>query len=201
MHRMIRPIAIGLAVAGLVAGTVTAGSGKLYSATLSQLNAGPHVVAGVTYATIAAASGTANVRVVGDVVTVDITVNGVTNSVHPQHIHAGPSCPSMSADVNNDSYVDVIEGLPAYGPILVNLDSNLNDMAANSFPSGPSYVYSETARKSHLQDELNLALKLDSRHVVIHGIDTPLPASVASLPGLSNTLTLPVACGELNLVR
>ncbi|MDQ3126992.1 MAG: hypothetical protein M3Q66_00840 [Chloroflexota bacterium] len=201
MHRMIRPLAIGLAVVGLAAGSVTAGSGKLYTATLTQLNAGPHVVRGVTYATIAPVSGHANIRVVGDVVTVEISVNGATQSVHPQHIHAGPTCPTMSADVNNDTYVDVLEGIPAYGPILVNLDSNLNDMAANTFPSGSSYMYSETALKSHLQDELDLALKLGSRHVVIHGIDTALPASVDTLPGLSNTVTLPVACGEMDLVR
>jgi len=46
-------------------------------------------------------------------------------------------------------------------------------------------------------------LALESRHVVLHGVDaaTPLPSSVASLPGLPAYLTLPVACGEIRQVR
>ena len=133
---------------------------------------------------------------------------GVTaGDIHPQHIHAGPRCPDASADVNHDSFVDVIEGLPDYGPILVNLDSDLSSNPAGMFPraigSGvnnpSSYTYSATGSRTHIQDEIQTALKLGTRHVVIHGIDlaSALPDSVASLGTLPNELTLPVACGEL----
>jgi len=46
-------------------------------------------------------------------------------------------------------------------------------------------------------------LALESRHVVLHGVDasTVLPSSVASLPGLPAYLTLPVACGEIRRIR
>jgi len=46
-------------------------------------------------------------------------------------------------------------------------------------------------------------LNLAGRHVVLHGVDasTPLPSTVASLPGLPAYLTLPVACGEISRVN
>jgi hypothetical protein len=140
-------------------------------------------------------------------VSVTIKVRGVTaKTLHPQHIHAGEQCPAASDDTNHDGFVDVIEGLPKYGPILVSLDSELDSFAPSlDFPVANAegrYEYHEHASKSHLQTELKEALKLGTRHVVIHGIDpdpqvNPLPASVASLPGLPAWATLPVACGEL----
>jgi len=38
---------------------------------------------------------------------------------------------------------------------------------------------------------------------VLHGValDTPLPSTVASLPGLPAQLTLPIACGEITRVK
>jgi hypothetical protein len=38
---------------------------------------------------------------------------------------------------------------------------------------------------------------------VLHGVDaaTPLPSTVASLPGVPAFLTLPVACGEIRRVK
>lgn len=175
-----------------------------FRANLSALNAGTHTDANGNQFMIPAAGGTATVNVTGDDVTVTIMVHGVVASVvHPQHIHAGTICPDASDDTNHDGYVDVIEGLPKYGPILVNLDSNLENPGVDAFPvadGSGSYTYNESAIKSHLQDELQQALKLATRHVVIHGIGpTPLlPSTVATLPGLSANNTLPVACGELH---
>ncbi|MBE4719004.1 hypothetical protein DAD99_12855 [Pseudarthrobacter sp. AB1] len=171
------------------------------------MNAGAHTVAGTTY-TIPSASGTAVITVNGDDITVTVDVQGVTaGTLHPQHIHAGTTCPNASDDVNHDSFVDVIEGLPKYGPVLISLDSDLNSFAPSlDFPvadASGSYHYSEEAAKSHLQSELKQALKLGDRHVVIHGINPtdPLPTTVASLPGLPAWATLPVACGQLSRSR
>ena len=200
---------VGVALVGLATAPVAAaGSGHVYQAVLSPLNAGSHTVAGTTY-TIPTTRGTATVRLKGDVVTVDIMVDGVTPlTLHPQHIHAGLSCPTAADDTNGDSFVDVIEGLPKYGGILVSLDTMINDGAASdlNFPvadANGSYDYHAEGSRSHLQDEIGTALKLGTRHVVIHGIsptDMPLPASVDSLPGLPAWATLPVACGELDLI-
>lgn len=184
--------------------------GRTFAAQLKPLNAGAHTVAQKTY-TIPSTQGTAVVKVKGDDVSVTIKVRGVTaKTLHPQHIHAGEQCPSAVDDRNRDGFVDVIEGLPKYGPILVSLDSELNSFAPSlDFPVANAegrYEYHEHASKSHLQEELQEALKLGTRHVVIHGIDpdprvNPLPASVASLPGLPAWATLPVACGELDRVK
>ncbi|WP_111718844.1 CHRD domain-containing protein [Homoserinimonas sp. OAct 916] len=178
-------------------------SGHDYVADLQPLNAGDHTVGSDTY-TIPTASGSAVINLKGNDLTVTINVEGVTPlTLHPQHIHAGTMCPVASDDVNHDGFVDVIEGLPKYGPILIPLDSNLGSFAPSlDFPvsdASGSYTYSQKASKSHLQKELKEALKLGNRHVVIHGIDPayPLPASVQSLPGLPAWATLPVACGDL----
>lgn len=205
MHLAPRILA-GVALAALVAAPVTAGNlGQTYRATLNPLNAGSHTVGDVTY-TIPTAHGTATVTLQGDVVTVQILVDGVTPlTLHPQHIHAGTTCPSAGDDTNGDGFVDVIEGLPKYGPVLVSLDSTINTGASSDldFPvadSSGSYAYSAEGSRTHLQDEIMTALKLGTRHVVIHGIDPgmPLPSTVQSLPGLPAWATLPVACGELH---
>lgn len=172
-------------------------------ADLQPLNAGEHTVGSDTY-TIPTASGSAVINLKGNDLTVTINVAGVTPlTLHPQHIHAGTMCPDASDDVNNDGFVDVLEGLPKYGPVLISLDSDLGSFEPSlEFPvsdASGSYAYSEAASRSHLQKELKESLKLGDRHVVIHGIDpsNPLPASVQSLPGLPEWATLPVACGEL----
>ncbi len=207
MKRML----IAFVPAVLVAATVASGaavqakSPKLYSAALAPLNAGATFPTntGGSY-TIPTAGGTALISVSGDDITVTVNVTGVNpRTLHPQHIHAGTTCPTMADDVNNDSVVDVIEGLPKYGPILVNLDSDLSSNPAGTFPTADAsgaYTYNESASRGHLQMELGQALRLGDRHVVIHGIDPSvvLPSSVASLPGLPAWATLPVACGMLS---
>ena len=207
--RKLPRIAAGLALAA-IAVPVAAGGGQVFRANLEPLNAGTYTQAGTTY-TIPTTTGTATVTLNGDDVAVHIEVSGVTaGTLHPQHIHAGTTCPDQSDDANTDGYVDVIEGLPKYGGILVSLDNNIDDGAAApglnfpvADPSG-SYSYSEEGSRAHIQDEIETALKVGTRHVVIHGISPdgmPLPASVASLPGLPAWATLPVACGELDLHR
>ena len=123
--------------------------------------------------------------------------------IHPQHIHSADKCPPSSADVNHDGYVDVIEGVPFYGPILIPLDSDLGSQATGTFPTATGirgildYVAS-TPLATLLADlnapdpnpadavvKLNGApLALETRHVVLHGVyaKTPLASSVASLP-------------------
>jgi hypothetical protein len=138
--------------------------------------------------------------------------------IHPQHVHAADRCPPASADVNHDGFVDVLEGVPFYGPILIPLDDDLASQAAGAFPtaSGRRGVLDYHASTSFgaLLADLNAPdpdptdavvklggapLALETRHVVLHGVDpsTPLPPTVASLPGVPAYLTLPVACGEI----
>lgn len=129
--------------------------------------------------------------------------------LHPQHIHEADRCPTMADDANGDGIVDVIEGLPRYGPIMIPLDNDLADTSSQvgGFPlaSGPrgTYHYTAGAGVAAVETALGHPLGLSTRHVVIHGVDlaTPLPASVQSLPGLPAQITLPIACGEVREAR
>ena len=158
------------------------------------------------------AEGKAYFRVVNGELRAVVDVNGAEpadgafpEGLHPQHIHEADRCPDMTADVNGDGIVDVIEGVPFYGAIMIPLDGSLADTSSQvaTFPLAAgdrgTYTYSATASVSALEATLGHPLALATRHVVIHGMDlaTPLPASVASLPGVPAQLTIPIACGEL----
>ncbi|MFP5386427.1 MAG: hypothetical protein ACLGHN_10135 [Bacteriovoracia bacterium] len=183
-----------------------------YTATLTTLNAG---VGGNQ------ATGTANITIEGDQITVDMNMDGTPeNIIHAQHIHLGSACPNVTADANGDGFLDVMEGIPDYGPILIPLDGDLSaqEAGANGFPMADaqgSYTYSQNATFSQLMDDLRLedtntddaivklpqgeGLQLDGRHIVIHGVpsDTTLPETVASLGDQPAQATLPIACGQI----
>lgn len=165
---------------------------------------------------VGVASGKALFRVVNGMLTAIVDASGtepaegpVPDGIHPQHIHAADRCPNASADVNRDGIVDVIEGLPFYGPILVPLDGDISNTTSEipTFPFGAgskgTFHYEASTSLSTLEAALNEPINLASRHVVIHGVDlaTPLPASVQSLPGLPAQVTLPIACGEIRELR
>jgi hypothetical protein len=188
--------------------------GEIYSADLQPLNPG------VGYRDV---KGQAKFQIVnGQFVAMDEAVGAQPGMIHPQHIHAAAQCPPPSADVNHDGYVDVIEGLPFYGAILVPLDSDLSNQAAGTFPfvgnNGGALTYRQSVPLTALLGDLNAPdpdpsdavvklngapLNLASRHIGVHGValDTPLPSTVASLPGLPAQLTLPIACGEITRVK
>ena len=193
------------------ASAVASGQGaQIYMADLKPLN--PQVGFG-------SVRGQARFQIVnGMFVAMDEATNVQPGMIHPQHIHAAAACPPPSADVNHDGYIDVIEGVPFYGPILVPMDSDLTNQAAGTFPfvdnQGGALHYHASASLSAFLADLNAPdpdpsdavvklngapLNLPGRHVVVHGValDTPLPSTVASLPGLPAQLTLPVACGEI----
>lgn len=169
------------------------------------------------------ARGKATFSVRNGMVTAMVSADGLESGmIHPQHVHAAAACPPAAADVNKDGYVDVIEGVPFYGPILIPLDSDLGSQATGSFPTATgvrgTLEYAASTPLATLLADLNAVdpnpadaviklngapLALETRHVVLHGVDaaTPLPSTVASLPGLPAYLTLPVACGEIRKVR
>jgi hypothetical protein len=190
---------------------MAAGSeGEIYMADLQPLNPG------VGYRGV---KGHAKFQIMnGMFVAMDEAVGTQPGMIHPQHIHAAAQCPTAAADVNHDGYVDVIEGLPFYGAILVPLDSDLSSQPGGTFPfvnnNGGALTYRQSVSLPAFLNDLNAPdpnpsdavvklngepLNLASRHVVLHGValDTPLPSTVASLPGLPAQLTLPIACGEI----
>ena len=156
-----------------------------------------------------AVKGNAELRITGDKLTVQVNANGLQpGMLHPQHIHAAGSCPSSSADTNNDGFIDVVEGVPSYGGIFIPLDEDLAELSfQTSFPLPTNKAGAITYKQSVSVSELIAAtgedLNLEGRHLVLHGIsaETELPESVQSLGGLPANLTLPVACGEVKKVN
>ena len=145
-------------------------------------------------------------------ITVAVNARGLEPDIpHPQHIHGKMGvgvCPDASDDANEDGVVDVVEGLPDYGGILVTLDSDLTDGTGTQVDGLPvadedgTIRYRQTASLSAVRSGTDDELDLGRRHIVLHGVDpeTPLPEA-QSLGGLPAWLTLPVACGELESVR
>lgn len=188
----------------------SAPDGETFRAELSTMNS---QVAG-------SASGQASFRIVDGDFEARVDASGLApDMLHPQHIHAAESCPPPSADENGDGFVDVVEGLPFYGAILVPLDGDLSSQAAGNpggFPTADAsgaVSYRTSADLQQMLSDLRAEdpnpddprvklsgdLSLPERTVVLHGVpeDTDLPESVQSIAGLPAHLTLPVACGEI----
>lgn len=142
---------------------------KMYKAYLSPLNN-----SGV--------SGMATLMLEGNMLTVTIEASGMTpNEVHPQHIHGfmdknkNAKCPPMSADTDGDGLVELTEGAPFYGPVLLSL---------TPFPTATAegtIMYSNTFT---VDPEV---LPLQNNAIVLHGM---------TVEG-TYWPTLPVACAQI----
>lgn len=179
-----------------------ASAAQVFTATLTPLNGD------VSYRPV---RGSAMVTVRDGTLSVRVDAQGLEPGIpHPQHIHGKMgegACPDMSADENGDGLVDVIEGLPDYGGIMVTLDSDLTDGAGTQVDGLPTadkdgtIHYRNSADFEAVQAGAGEDLRLDERHIVLHGVDPALEETVladaASIGDLPAWLTLPVACGEL----
>ena len=173
-------------------------------------------------------SGTAVIRISGDHITVRIHAVGMDPSImHMAHIHKGNRCPSqVREDANHDGVLDVIEGLPAYGPVLVNFGADISSLAASAMGGVPmanasgivNYAgagsYSSLVADLHnrvAKDPATGIAKLAAGEIfkpqmgviVVHGIRASkmLPAGTKTLKGSSPQMSLPVLCGRLHRVR
>ena len=164
-------------------------------------------------------SGVANLSLDGNMLTVNINASGLTpNQVHIQHIHgrfdaagnpADSVTPTLAQDMDGDGFIELAEGLPAYGPIILNLDS---PSGSGNFPTAPNGVVNFT-HTYDLANSLSFVggfsrndlLPLDLREIVLHGrlLDSGTglgfgPGEANGIPGYK--LELPVASGEIQLV-
>jgi hypothetical protein len=183
----------------------------IYRAILAPMNAG---VAGNTV-------GTIEITITGDDVVVTSNVSGAPNGVkHLQNVMLSTSCPEAAADANQDTFIDIIEGVPSTGPILIPLDSNLSEQIGG-MSYGPianragKYFYRRSTSLTALLADLRAPdadatdalaklppgqeLNLAGRVVLIHGVPTSaaLPDTVATVGDLPAEQTLPIACGVL----
>lgn len=193
---------LGLAVMVGVPSWATAAP-LLYKANLIQLNG-----SGV--------SGTADLTLDGNQLTVHIQASGLeANQPHAQHIHGlvdgagnpiNSTSPGPAQDADNDGFVELAEGLPNYGPVLVPLTSPPGGDPAG-FPTAPggtidfTQIYDITDTGIYAGGFTSAQLlPLDLREVVLHGmtvgaVGAGTPGEVDGTAGYK--AVLPVASGEI----
>lgn len=216
MNRTTLPLVAALA--GLAATGASAAHLDYFQATLSPLNdSGASARASLT---LDAIERTLKVRVLA---------RGVEPGLHPQHIHGlvdedGAPLDSVSpppgADTtgpgDGDGFVEIAEGAPFYGPVLVNLT---DDGGLFPSPTGTGYDFQATYDLSDpatfaegfgldallgVGDTLEVEDDplLDLREIVIHGLTVPDGAGEGTpfeVDGGENgyIAALPVASGEI----
>ena len=157
--------------------------------------------------------------------TVDVT-GATPDAPHAQHIHYGDDarneCPTVAMDdKDRDGLVSTIEGVPAYGPIVVSLTttgdtSPASGLAVDRFPVSKNGAYSYNRSKIEFTDvagtgytggggtakQIADAIRDGEGVVVVHGADLNGNGTydgVASTldPSLPREATIPAACGVL----
>ena len=160
---------------------------KMYTADLAMLNE-----SGV--------SGTAEITLTRNEITVKIQATGLEpNKLHPQHIHGfienrrNATCPPPSADTNGDGIIDLVEGLPFYGPIIQDLYVPI-DTYPMAVDGDIDYERTKTLGETEFVEEGQVATyselrPLQNRTIVLHGM---------TVDG-EYVATLPVACGQITV--
>lgn len=132
-------------------------------------------------------SGHATLRLEGNHLTVKIYAEGLeANASHPQHIHGlenneNATCPTLSADENGNGLIEIGEGLPFYGPVLLPLEP-FSNAADGTIDYEHTFILGEGETISYRDLK-----SLQNRVIVLHGM-TVNGEYMASLP---------VACGQI----
>ncbi len=198
------------AVTVAVAAPVVAAAPGSFSVSLSPI---PHDPAADGGSNVTSSS---TLSLQGTRLTVNLTASGLSpNLPHLIHIHgvlqARNECPRLAADKpknggDGNGLIDTLEGLPAYGPILVTFSTSGDTSAAAGFnlstasfsDAAGNLTYSRTFKIPQ-----KIASDLSDLHVVIHGLDlngNHAYDGVESSLGMGIPLEaeLPVACGPIN---
>ncbi|WP_162053382.1 hypothetical protein [Pontibacter pamirensis] len=144
-------------------------------------------------------SGTATITVDANVLTVEVMASGLEpNLPHPQHIHGfkddnrNATCPTPADDTNGDGFVDLVEGLPSYGPVLLELYVPIDEFPVADADGNLNYTRTFELGEIEFEEEGQVIdykdLKpLQNRAIVLHG----LTVNSVYVP------TMPVACGQI----
>lgn len=165
------------------------------------------------------ASGDATFTISGDDLTIKVEMEGVApDTVHLQHFHGfqdgdqNSVCPTVDDDGNGDGIIDIIETEPVAGVTMVPFhdDPVSMEIENDTYPTADAdgtYTYEKTVSLSELEDAFaeefpGQELDLERRVVFIHSVpdDTDLPNTVESLGDIPAHVTLPVACGAIEIV-
>ncbi|GGL00637.1 hypothetical protein GCM10007382_20820 [Salinibacterium xinjiangense] len=153
---------------------------------------------------------------------IEVHASGLTpNAPHAQHIHYGATalheCPAAALDVNGDGRLDTAEGTPAYGPVVVSLNTT-GDTTPASFLDVSRFPVSENGSYDYSRDGIRITkvagtgtakeiadgIRAGEGVVVIHGVDYngngtyDFSSGASELdPNLPAEATDPAACGVL----
>ena len=187
----------------VAAGPVLAASGRFIANTTPV----PHTASGSGLNV----TGTATLEVRGKTLTADITASGLSpNLPHLMHIHgvigAQNDCPNSSADENGDGFIDTVDGLPDYGPVLVTFSTSGDTSAAAAFNLEAAVVADSSGQIDYTRTfriPKDVAKDISNLHVVIHGADLDnsgaYDGAMSSLGmGIPLEAELPVSCGTIN---
>lgn len=133
---------------------------------------------------------------------VKLRAKGLDNGIHIAHIHgmaqAQSECPDGSFDTDGNGFVDLVEGLPAYGPVQVTLSNGLND-------TGTRLKYKRSYTMLDNGSPLKSLGDLSQYAIVVHGVDLDHDRSAtnpdAGGDGQPNTadneISMPALCGVI----
>ena len=177
------------------------------------------------------ASGTATATVRNQRIKhIEVHASGLSpNAPHAQHIHYGnqalKECPTLALDSNGDGRLNTVEGIPAYGPVVVSLNTT-GDTTPASFLDVTRFPVSESGSYHYSRDNIRItkvagtgypgpggtgtakeiadSIREGEGVVVIHGIDYngngkyDFSRGVSELDrNLPAEATDPAACGVL----
>ena len=133
--------------------------------------------------------------------TVKLIMDDAPGVTHIQSIQTGTECPRMENDTNRDGYIDTDEAEATAGQMLIPLDDNIEVQldGRRVFPAGKSYTFNRTGSVQKIIKDLNSSFTLDGKVILIYGAyeSANLPASVASIDGLTRAQSIPIACGKI----
>lgn len=123
----------------------------------------------------------------GDLTVILDAVGRIPQHVHPQHIHGfttkASACPTAANDTNGDGIISFAEGLPAFGPVQVDLQP---------YPTPANPAGATQYRMTFVASQVPFApSELAQKTMVLHGDFV----GGAYVPGL------PVACGTIEPVN
>ncbi|RAX44424.1 hypothetical protein DQ354_14890 [Arthrobacter sp. AQ5-06] len=153
MKRNTKLVLGGAGVAMMAA--VSLGAGPVAAQNAKSLEKTVTLTAHLTELNGSGASGTATAVVRNQLIQhIEVHATGLTpDAPHAQHIHYGEQalneCPTLALDSNGDGRLNTVEGLPAYGPVVVSLNTTgdttpASFLAVSRFPVSHdgSYDYS-----------------------------------------------------------
>lgn len=146
--------------------------------------------------------GRAKLRVREGQLVVKLRAEGLDDGIHVAHIHgirqAENECPDLSYDTDHNGFVDLLEGLPAYGPVQITLSAGLTDRGTEISYERTYAVLDGGAALSALGD-------LDQYAIVVHGVDlngdhlanNPNAGGDSATDQDDNEISMPALCGVI----